>query len=212
LGIGGCSFKWLTIPAFMLRDHYSGKKEELDVYIQSHALRRLQERLDLLSKEAICHSLWQNTVDIMYMCSYKGYLYLPFTLYDVKVGYLVANIVDDCILFRSFIFMTHNSTPEGDKLRKLSGLGYTDISYWKIDRLSTFVNIDKDKQSDLLNLFAEAGMDGLDCLIEKDFGIESLEAANLDKLMDYIRKGKNREKVQKEDFEALIRDEEKELV
>ena len=41
-----------------------------------------------------------------------------------------------------FVSITHNFSPEGDKLKEISGLGKHDISYWRIDRLSTFVNLD----------------------------------------------------------------------
>jgi len=200
-------FKWLSIPSELLGESYKGDAEYLNAYIQSHALRRLQERLDLLSPEAINFSLWENTFNIQEMCSYKDRIYLPYNLHNVRVGYLVASIIDEDILFRSFIFVTHNSTPEGDKLKDISGLSYKDISYWKIDRLSTFVNIKKESQQDLLDLFKETGMDKLEDLLDEEFDLESLEAANLDKLMDYINEGKNFKKLQVEDFQHFFKKE-----
>jgi hypothetical protein len=181
---------WITVNKNVLGDYYKGTKEELDVYIQSHAMERLSQRLDLLNKGAINYLLWENTHSIKQFEFYKGYILLPVLLYDVKVGYLMAKVVEDKVLFRTFLFITHNCSPEGDRLKKISGLGKHDISYWHIDRLSTFVNLDENKYKDLIELFDEAGIKDFQQLKEKDFDIDQLQAVNLDGLMEYIEQGK----------------------
>lgn len=182
--------EWIKVSKNSLGDNYQGEKEVLDVYIQSHALERMTQRLDLLNKEAINYLLWENTHTIRQFEFYKGYILLPVKLYDVKVGYLMAKVVDDKVLFRTFLFITHNFTPEGDKLKEISGLGKYDISYWHIDRLSTFVNLDGEKYKELLNLFQKAGIKNFEQLKEKEFDIDNLQTVNLDGLMNYISKGK----------------------
>ena len=72
----------------------------------------ITERLDLLDKEAVNYVLWENTVNIKEFVFYKEFILLPFYLYKVKVGYLSALITEDKLLFRTFLFITHNSTPE----------------------------------------------------------------------------------------------------
>lgn len=181
--------EWIKVDKNSLGDYYHGEKEVLDVYIQSHAMERMSQRLDLLSKEAINYLLWENTNTIKQFEFYKGYVLLPVKLYDVKVGYLMAKVVEDKVLFRTFLFITHNFTPEGDKLKKISGLGKYDISYWRIDRLSTFVNLDGNKYKYLLELFQHAGIKDFETLKEKDFNIEQLQSVNLDGLMGYIKEG-----------------------
>jgi len=181
---------YITMDAGLLKDFYKGNKKELEVYIQSHALNRMRERLDLLSHAANNYLLWENTHTISNFVFYKNYLYLPVKLYDVTVGYLLASIVDDQLLFRTFLFVTHSSTPEGDKLKQVTGLGKQDISYWHIDRLSTFVKFNDEKYPGLSALFDKAGLGGLNLLKDKEFDIEALQDANLDGLTEYIGQGK----------------------
>jgi hypothetical protein len=50
-------------------------------------------------------------------------------VFDVKIGYFVVEPVNDMLVIKTFLFITHNCTPEGDKLKELTGLGKSDISY-----------------------------------------------------------------------------------
>ncbi|MFA9388753.1 MAG: hypothetical protein ACERKD_03045 [Prolixibacteraceae bacterium] len=178
---------WITIETKLLKKFYNGEREKLDVYIQSHALKRMAERLDLLDKKGINYAIWKNTNTITEFKHYKKYLLLPFRLFDVVVGYLLANIVDDCLLFRTFLFVTHNCTPEGDRLKQLTGLSKEDINYWHIDRLSTFVNLKEEKYPKLMKLFEAAGLGNLNNLKEISFDINTMQEANLDGLSEYMQ-------------------------
>lgn len=181
---------WISVDVSLLENYYKGNKKVLDVFIQSHALTRLKERLDLLDQEAINYALWENTHTITQFINYHGYLLFPFKVFGIKIGYLVANVTDDKLLFRTFLFITHNSSPEGTRLRKLTGLGKEDITYWKIDRLSTFVKLNEEKYPGLIQLFCEAGLEKLMDLKDKKFTIDSMQTANLDGLTEYINRGK----------------------
>ena len=195
---------WLTVDVSLLGNFYHGNKKTLDVYIQSHALARLKERLDLLDQEAINYALWENTNDIKQFVNYHGYLLLPFKVFGIKTGYLIANVADDKLLFRTFLFITHNTSPEGDRLRKLSGLGKEDITYWKIDRLSTFVKLYEEKYPGLIQLFRKAGLETLFELKNKEFTIDSMQDANLDGLLEYINRGKNEFKLMNLSLDTLV--------
>ena len=188
--MGDTILTWLSVDSVLLKDFYSGQCRKFDIYIQSHALKRMSERLDLLNKEALDYAIWQNTNSISDFKIYRNYLFLPFKLFDVEVGYLLADIVEDCLLFRTFLFITHNSTPEGDRLKKQTGLGKEDIMYWHIDRLSTFVGLSEEKYPRLFELFASSGLGDLVKLKEKSFDIDTLQEANLDGLLEYMQKGK----------------------
>jgi hypothetical protein len=192
-------FQWCVTESHILGDFYKGSAEKLDVYIQAHALNRMAQRLDLLKRAAINYVLWENTHTISSFVHHRGKLLLPVNIYDTKIGYLVAEVINNVLLFKTFLFITHNFTPEGDKLRRLSGLGKEDISYWKIDRLSTFVNLDSEKYPPLTSLFQEAGLADLFLLKDKDFDVELMQEANLDGLMRYIDRGKNVDTVQKQE-------------
>ncbi|QIA08654.1 hypothetical protein [Draconibacterium halophilum] len=197
-------FLWIKVEKNVFGENYNGTKNELDVYIQSHAIKRLCQRLDLLKRPAINYILWQNTNTISELTIHRGNLLLPVKIYDIKIGYLVADVVDDVLLFKTFLFITHNCTPEGDTLRSISGLGKEDISYWKIDRLSTFVSLDTTKYLALTKLFKHSGLSDIFQLKDKDFDVELMQEANLDGLIHYLERGKNAAKVQKQEFEALL--------
>jgi len=195
---------WISADASLLGEFYKGSKKALEVFIQSHALTRMKERLDLLDQEAINYALWENTHTISQFVSYHGYLLLPFKVFDVKIGYMVANVTDDKLLFRTFLFITHNSSPEGVRLRKLTGLGKEDITYWKIDRLSTFVKLKEENYPGLIELFCKAGLEQLMDLKDKEFTIDSMQAANLDGLTEYITRGKNEFKLMNLDLDTMV--------
>jgi len=182
--------KWISIDSSLLGNHYRGNEKELEVYIQSHALKRFRERLDVLNSDAINYLLWENTHSIKKIEVYRGLLLLRVILFDVKIGYMVGKIIDNKLLFSTFLFITHSCCPEGDQLKKITGLGKQDISYWHIDRLSTFINLNEEKYPQLIKLFDEAGMGDVKELKNKKFDIDSLQDANLEALMHYINKNK----------------------
>jgi len=182
--------KWLQIETSILDGKYQGDKEKLDVYIQSHALERMKERLDLLDPTSLYFVIWSNTSTLNSFVFYHDLLLCPIQIHNCKVGYFVAEIIDDCLVLKTFLFITHSSTPEGDTLKKISGLGWKDISYWKIDRLSTFMKIDTIKYPRLAEMFNEAGLTDLFHLQGKELDLDTLQDANLDALRDYIHKGK----------------------
>ena len=189
--LGTKPIEWISMDVSLLGKHYKGNKKELQVYIQSHALKRFKERLDILDQGGINYLLWTNTSTITHIEIYRGFLLLPIKVFDVKIGYLVGNIVEDKFLFSTFLFITHSCCPEGDLLKKITGLGKQDISYWHIDRLSTFMDLQADKHPELIQLFNEAGLGDLKELRNKKFDIDTLQDANLDAFTTYISRNKS---------------------
>lgn len=196
---------WISIDANVIVQNDLSLPDTLPVFIQAHALKRLRERLDLLNSEAINYLLWENLHTIEDVVQYKTILLIPFSLYKVTIGYFVAEIIDKTLVLKTFLFITHNCTPEGDMLKELSGLGKRDISYWKIDRLSTFVNLETEKYPQITKLFSEAGLAELFELQNKKFSAGNLQKANLDGLSSYIQKGKNQSQVQEEEFNDFLK-------
>ena len=184
-------FTWISVAASLVGDHYKGKEKELDVYIQSHALNRLKERLDIIDNMSLNYQLITGTCNIKTFEFYGEYLLLPFVSFsEVKVGYFVANVIGDKLVFRTFLFITHSCTPEGDKLKEISGLQKSDIKYWQFDRLSTIALANVDNNPVLLNLLKELGIDDLlklKTLISKPENFQNNLAGEL---MAYIERGK----------------------
>jgi len=192
-------FEWIQLekedlPQIMRKDY-----QFYSLYMQAHAINRMTERLDLLDRESINYTIWQCTASNTNFITYKHLILLPVNVHQIRIGYFVIDMVDDMLIIKTFLFITHNCTPEGDQLKELSGLGKRDISYWKIDRLSTFVNLDEEKHPELLQLFTNAGMKNLAQLKEKKFDIESIQTANLDHLKQYIENSKQYQRAKEEE-------------
>ncbi|WP_157471488.1 hypothetical protein [Marinifilum fragile] len=184
-----------------LKEVYHGSKEWLDIYIQAHALERLKERLDLLDEEALNYAIYESFLNLEFLILSDGYVLITVELFKCKVGYWVANIINDDFVIRTFLFVTHAKTPEGDKLKEICGLERKDVPYWKIDRLSTFMNVDAEQYPKLSAMFEEAGCGDLFKLHNEEFSVEAMQTANLDGLREYVLKGRMEVEEPVEEFE-----------
>ncbi|TCC99940.1 hypothetical protein [Pedobacter psychroterrae] len=87
-------------------------KESLPVYIQRHALRRLSERIGIVS--GLLH---QALVDCfkedkqIRNLTQGGNSLVEFNIYDQKLGYLVCLVHEEMIVIRTFLFLTNDGTP-----------------------------------------------------------------------------------------------------
>lgn len=135
--------------------------DPLPVYIQRHALQRLDERLGLQANNVHAHlffSLYEQPVK--YVLG-NGCTLIEFNMYEYKVGYLLTTFHGDKLVIRSFLFLTNDGTPEGRKLRQLTGLAKYDKKYLGIDKLSTFTAYKIHEDEELNALFHEAGCGSL---------------------------------------------------
>ncbi|PWE00206.1 hypothetical protein [Marinilabilia rubra] len=202
LGYGslGGQLEWVNISRDQVKDHYKGEKQEIEVFIQSHALHRIKERLDYFNDILLNYWIFWNTIKLKGIQSYKDYLLIPFEVFDIKVGYFAATILDEKLLIRSFLFLTHSSTPEGDKLKELTGLGKYDVSYWRIDRYSTFMGLKEKEYPHLKELFSQAGLQDLFKLREFGHSRDKLLANPFDELMAFLERGRKAEVVQEKEW------------
>ena len=149
--------KWTNIKASEINDAGSFGELKFDVYIQSHALKRLEERLDCFTLKDINTFLFTSFYSPKIIKDYKGQILIEIYIFQYKVGYFTAEIVDGAILVKTFLFLTNDGTPEGEKLQELAGLSREGKKYFKIDTLSTFINSDIEKDDTLKELFISAG-------------------------------------------------------
>lgn len=157
--------KFISMPSEHL---YQPPGKMLDVYIQSHALNRLAERLEGI-EVSVLHYCVLNSFNEPKVCrNRRGALLLEYSVLEDKVGYFVCEVVDEKVILKTFLFLTHNGTPEADKLQATLGLMKDDISYLGIDKLSTFLLSDIAGNERLKQLFIEAGCE---CLFQFDKGM-----------------------------------------
>jgi len=133
----------------------------LDVYIQNHALDRLQERIDITP--GIMHSIvfFIFNEPVIEHVRDRDRALVAYYVSDKKVGYLQVEMHGDKFLIHTFLFLTNNGTPEGIRLQKLVDLQKEDKEHLQIDKLSTFNSYHIGKNEKLKALFMEAGCGSL---------------------------------------------------
>lgn len=165
----GISWARLAPAAWGSEEENAGKK--LDVYIQSHALIRMRERIDGLP-EPMCVLNLNLSINVdPVVIVRKDDLLIEYRIDGLKIGYVVATRQKDRIIIRTFLFITFSGTPEGQKLSQITGLNMYDKKYLAIDRLSTFMKTDIRENPVLVDLFSRAGCGDL---------------FQTDKLMNYV--------------------------
>lgn len=145
----------------------------LDVYIQQHALDRLDERLDGADVGSSHYGIYESLKKFKVCKNKRGNLLFEYRYFGHKVGYFKGDISAGRIILRTFLFLTNNGTPEGEKLHANTGLLKEDKIYLVIDKLSTFVNSDIASHPRIKQLFLDAGCESL-FNIDKDYFLGAL--------------------------------------
>lgn len=154
-------WEWARIKPSLIGFTTGALEMPVDVYIQSHALNKLQERLDI--SPGIMHSIaflifLQDEIPHHYT---SGKSLVEYRVSNQKVGYFVMTMHDAKLVIRTFLFLTNDGTPEGRKLEKLAEIEKADKEYLMIDKLSTFNAYHFEKNEKLSKLFQEAGCGSL---------------------------------------------------
>lgn len=161
--IANTGMTWSSIMPSVLGLKGFSDDQPLNVYIQSHALNRLIERIDCFCDGLNQFNIFNSLANpkITYDCNNK--LLIEYDFFNTKAGYFRADVIDGIILLRTFLFVTNNGTPEGQLLEKNTGLKKLDKKYLNIDKLSTFMNSDLDQKPEVQLLFKKSGCQ---CLID----------------------------------------------
>jgi hypothetical protein len=162
-------------------------KAPIPVYIQSHAINRLSERIHLIDK-GITHfqlyaSLIQNPQVIQ--MGDKSYM-IGYRFEEWKIGYVVADLIGKRLIIRTFLLATQAGTPEEQKFRKITNLNRNDIDYLKMTILGKFAESGIEDNPRLKSIFDEAGLTPLlECasfLYSRKAGVNPFS----DKLLKYL--------------------------
>lgn len=148
----------------------NGLAKNIPVYIQSHALERLYERLDCFenSKSLIYDYLWWSILNAKVIKSTNGECLIEYWFNCHKLGYLVTTINNGIAIVRTFLFITMDGTPEGLLLHKKLGIRRDDKEYLNIDKLRTYLITDIQEDTELRNIFEECGCGHLFKVIKED--------------------------------------------
>jgi hypothetical protein len=124
----------------------------LEIYIQSHALQRVKERIDVFSahirnryvmESLIYQHIISNSVSgsPMLECAFRYQKKGPI----IRFGYFPFIIRDNKLIVMTFLPLTSPDTPEGASLQKRFGLQTEDIKFLGMDKLSFFFTVDFDQ-------------------------------------------------------------------
>jgi len=159
--------EWVTISPSLLNLQGQSSDKPMKVYIQSHAIHRFTERIDSLHL-AVSHSdIFNSFRNPIICCDSHHNLLIEYRISEIKAGYFRIEVVDKIIVVKTFLFLTQSGTPEGDLLGKNTGLNMLDKKYLAIDKLSTFMSSDIDKNEQINKIFSDAGCQSLLELYDK---------------------------------------------
>jgi hypothetical protein len=165
----------------------SGHPTKIQVYIQVHALKRLEERLGLVP--GIVHKAIFDAFSVQrpeFHWQVESIL-LPLIVNACKVGYLVCSLVGDKLLIRTFLFLTNDGTPEGQKFNELTKLARLDKAHLKIDSLEGFLSLDIAGNSILNDVFVKSGCDSLlDLSLLRPFYRDQISLRECNYLLGYM--------------------------
>ena len=151
----------VSISAGLLSPGSAGADMQLSVYLQKHALERLQERIDCFPFNIVYLQMCESFDKPEVLPAGHMRALVSFYFFGMKLGYFVVEARDGLAVVRTFLFLTNDSTPEGQKLQQKIGLQRHDKQYTGLDKLSTFLLTDLPKDEDLCRLLREAGCHSL---------------------------------------------------
>jgi len=180
----------ITIDAKLL-GRQSG--DSFPVFIQRHALQRLEQRLGPINQAAglfICDALREPRTIVQDM---PGKFLIEYRFVELKVGYLAATLLEGKLILTTFLFLTMDGTPEGRKLKEVLHIKRQELAYNKLDDIKTFTHTDVLENSTLATIFKECGCGDLIKLRErKGDTVDTPFAAEIKK---YLRLDKRREQL-----------------
>lgn len=182
----GVSWCMYSPASFSLPENHS--LGMLPVYIQTHALQRLEERLNCVHANLASYYIYEAVKAGIIIKRPDNNFLIEYKYNGKKSGYLLAGIYGDKVVIRTFLFLTNNGTPEGKKLQKLAGIQKQDKQYLLLDKLSTFMNPDLRKNETIRRLFFDAGCGDLFELTKGQTFGGAVDYANVNvkSMLDYL--------------------------
>jgi hypothetical protein len=127
-----------------------------DVFVQSHVLERLYERVPF-ERWAVQDWMWQSLKWPVLFPRGSGNWLAEFRFAGRRLGYFTATEVDAKIVVTTFLFLTMERTPEGDNLRRRLHVVRDDMDWLKMDTLGYFAFSDVGKDPGLRAIFTDCG-------------------------------------------------------
>lgn len=127
---------------------------EYPVFMQSHALEQVEKRVPCSHPiyPIVCSLMTPKFVPLGEDRFLFEYHYL-----NHKLGYFVGVKLEDCVLLKTFLFLTMQGTPESDLLYRKLRLTRSDIEYLQLDELAAFRDPEVRNDPALVELLDDCG-------------------------------------------------------
>lgn len=132
---------------------------EVPLYVQSHVFIRMQERCKPIHHCLIDAALASAAMRGEVLRTHNGTLMLKVYFGTQQLGYLVLEPLKDKLVGKTFLFITQNGTPEGDRLTEILKLYPKEKSWLGIDKLEPFLISDILDDPRLKDIFHQCGLD-----------------------------------------------------
>jgi hypothetical protein len=110
------------------------------VFVQSHALERMKERLNPIPQHDVLLNLSFERGELSR--NVAGQLLIAVRFNECKLGYLLADFVENQLVVRSFLFITHTGTSEGNAFNERLRIQSYSKKYFGLDSLVTYIVTD----------------------------------------------------------------------
>jgi hypothetical protein len=143
-------------------DENRAENESYPVYVQSHALERCKERLKPLERPKIQVAMYDAfDKNPEFTIGPDGARFVTFRYNQIKIGYLVFDIIEQMVIVKTFLLCTQNGTWEGNRLNKEYNLSKYIKKYFELDTLYTYIKTDVFLDDELKQVFSKCGCEGL---------------------------------------------------
>ena len=179
---------WVGMKPSSLGIKGSLSDDPMKVFVQSHALLRLAERIDSIDQGLAQYNMYDSFLNANVFYDSNHNLLIEYRIFGTKAGYFRVDVIDGVVAVRTFLFLTQSGTPEGVLLWKNTGLKMLDKKYLAIDKLSAFISSDIGQNEQVNKIFADSGCQSLFELYEKlgSICIKQSKQSNLARMLDYI--------------------------
>lgn len=163
----GMGLKWITWdgPSMGL----PGEHVQYPVYVQRHALHQLRTRVNLPDVVPYLESWLAESLETPKVVEHHGrQLWIEFRVLEHRLGYLIARVVGDKVVVRTFLFLTMQAAPEGRMIRERTGLSTREVDWLRLTDLSAFTQTDLRQDAELQKLFEACGCGQLFKLADED--------------------------------------------
>jgi hypothetical protein len=158
--------QWVTWDGSLLPGGQPGRQYPL--YVQSHALRRLHERVRLPFVDPWLDPWLGNSLAEPNIVERHGAdLLVEYRIKTWRLGYLIATPLQDCVAIRTFKLLTMENTPERRKLERKLRVSKPDVDWLRLNKLESFTHTDLRSDPLLRRLMEECGCGHLFQLAEQ---------------------------------------------